>query len=78
MKEVEQRRPKFVEVFLELRITEEAVKLGYPSGAAYDIKNGFDFRIKADQARCWRKLEQLDPDVVVVCPPCDPFCQLQE
>ena len=65
-------RPKIAEVYSEPRITLEA---GTP--LAFDLKNGYDFNLPSDRNRCFRRLVQEDPDVLVVCPPCGPFSPLQ-
>lgn len=70
--------PKFAEVYSEPRVTAEAHKQGHSTGGAYDIKTGYDFNQRSDRERCFRKLEEEDPDVLVLSPPCGPFSILQE
>ena len=70
--------PKIAEVYSTPRITAEASKQGLPTGGAYDLKNGYDLNLKSDQERCFRRLEEEDPDVLVISPPCGPFSRLQE
>lgn len=65
-------RPKIAEVYSEPRITLEA-----KAPLAFDLKNGYDFNLPSDRNRCFRRLVQEDPDVLVVCPPCGPFSPLQ-
>ena len=46
-------------------------------GAPFDLKNGYDFNKDVDRCRAWRKLKKERPDLLIVCPPCGPFSQLQ-
>ena len=78
MKLVEEKMPKIAEVYSEPRISQKAEEMGCPNGRAFDLKNGYDFSRRKDQLRCWQELEEYDPDVIVICPPCGPFSPLQE
>ena len=65
------------EVYSEPRVSNTAAKLGLGQGTSFDIKTGYDFRVPADRNRCFRKIVQEDPELLVVCPPCGPFSCLQ-
>lgn len=69
---------KVGEVYSMPRVSAEAQRLGGPPGCAFDIKNGFDLNKAYDKGRCFRELEQADPELLLVCPPCGPFSPLQE
>ena len=66
--------PKIAEVYSEPRIT---AAQGAQNPLAFDLKNGYDFRREGDRRRCFKRLKDEDPDVLVLCPPCGPFSQLQ-
>eukprot|EP00435_Cladocopium_sp_Y103_P031408 s420_g7.t4 len=68
---------KISEVFSEPRLAKMATKMGMEAGSSFDLKTGYDFRVKADKQRCWQQLEREDPDLLLVCPPCGPFSCLQ-
>ena len=65
------------EVYSPPRVSEVAQDQGHVSGGAFDLKTGFDLSLKKDRLRCWKELTAADPDLLVVCPPCDPFSILQ-
>ena len=71
------RQLRVAEVYSQPRLSKEAEEHGHV-GVSFDIKNGFDFSTARDRRRCWQQLRELDPDVVLVCPPCGPFSILQE
>ena len=60
------------------RVAEEAARLGHIAGGSFDKGTGYDFTCAQDRRRCWRELEEQDPDLLVLCPPCGPFSMLQE
>ncbi|CAK9096660.1 Retrovirus-related Pol polyprotein from transposon RE1 (Retro element 1) (AtRE1) [Includes: Protease RE1 [Durusdinium trenchii] len=66
--------PKIAEVYSEPRIT---AAQGASDPLTFDLKNGHDFRREGDRRRCFKRLKEEDPDVLVFCPPCGPFSQLQ-
>ena len=43
-----------------------------------DIKNGYDFDLAADRAKCWAAIEREKPTLVIGSPPCTLFSRLQE
>ena len=59
------------------RIVKEAVRQGLNGGGSYDVKTNFDLKNTADLAKMWKELEEDDPELVVLCPPCTPFSLLQ-
>ena len=65
------------EVYSRPRIAKEAQKQGLGEGTSFDLLTGYDLSKEQDQQACWKKLIEEDPDLVVVCPPCGPFSQLQ-
>ena len=71
------RQVKVSEVYSRPRISEKAAEEGLEQGSAFDLLTGYDFRKRTDRHRCWKKLKEEDPDLLVVCPPCGPFSRLQ-
>ena len=65
------------EVFSEPRVAPVAKELGLKQGSSIDLMNGFDLTQEKDRRRCWKRLSDEDPDLVVLCPPCGPFSALQ-
>ena len=65
------------EVYSVPRLSREAARQGLKEGTSFDIKTGFDFRKGSDRRRCWKVLQEEDPDLVLVCPPCGPFSAMQ-
>ena len=65
------------EVYSPPRIVKEAVRQGLSGGGSYDVKTNFDLKNTADLAKMWKELEEDDPELVVLCPPCTPFSLLQ-
>lgn len=65
------------EVYSEPRVSQMAMEKGMKGGTCFDLKTGFDLSTRRDRARAWKTLKEEDPDLVVVCPPCGPFSQMQ-
>ena len=65
------------ELYSEPRIAKEAQQQGMQAGTSIDLKTGFDLTKAGDRQRAWRKLKEEDPDLVMICPPCGPFSQMQ-
>ena len=65
------------EVFSAPRVAPIAKELGLKQGSSIDLMNGFDLTQEKDRRRCWKRLRDEDPDLVVLCPPCGPFSALQ-
>eukprot|EP00435_Cladocopium_sp_Y103_P052093 s859_g16.t1 len=65
------------ELYSQPRVAKQAAEEGMVSGSSYDLLTGFDLSTKQDRLRCWRRLQQESPDLLVICPPCGPFSPLQ-
>ena len=72
------RKMVVAEAYSMPRVTKLAQEMGHESAGAYDINNGFDFTTQADRRRCFEELVRMDPDVLLVSPPCGPFSIIQE
>ena len=72
------RKMVVAEAYSMPRVTKLVQEMGHESAGAYDINNGFDFTTKADRRRCFEELVRMDPDVLLVSPPCGPFSIIQE
>lgn len=57
------------EVFSPPRFATVAHQHGF-SARSYDLKNGFDFRSKADRDLVTKELDECPPELLVLCPPC--------
>lgn len=73
----EMRKLNVSEVYSEPRVAARAAHHGVHQGVSIDLKTGFDLRRRKDRQRCWNAIKKEDPDLLVVCPPCGPFSQLQ-
>ncbi len=73
----EMRRLSVSEVYSEPRVAARAERSGMSQGVSVDLKTGFDLRKHRDRQKCWAAIKKEDPDLLVVCPPCGPFSQLQ-
>lgn len=65
------------ELYSQPRVAAKAEEMGLAAGSSFDLKNGYDFNKNSDRYRAWRKLKRERPDLLIVCPPCGPFSQLQ-
>ena len=65
------------ELYSQPRVSAKAAEMGLQAGSSFDLKNGYDFNKDVDRCRAWRKLKKERPDLLIVCPPCGPFSQLQ-
>ena len=65
------------ELYSEPRIAKEATRQGLTAGTSIDLKTGFDLTKPGDRQRAWRRLKEEDPDLIMICPPCGPFSQMQ-
>ena len=65
------------EVFSPPRVSQLAEQRGQLDGGAFDLVTGYDLSTQADRRRCWRKLKEADPDIIIVSPPCSAFSILQ-
>ena len=57
------------EVFSPPRFAPIAKEFGF-AGLSFDLKNGFDFRKKADRDRVAKLLDERPPELLVLSPPC--------
>ena len=73
----EMRKLNVSEVYSEPRVAKRAKEHGMQQGISVDLKTGYDLRTRRDRQRCWDAVKKEDPDLLVVCPPCGPFSQLQ-
>ena len=77
-KETEALMVDIAEVYSPPRIAEAAEGQRMKKGGSYDLMTGFDLRRTEDLKRMWDELVRDDPELVVCCPPCTPFCMLQQ
>lgn len=77
-KETEALMVDIAEVYSPPRIAEAAEGQRMKKGGSYDLMTGFDLRRSEDLKRMWDELVRDDPELVVCCPPCTPFCLLQQ
>ena len=63
------------EIFSLPRVCKAAQQAGLKCGGSYDILNGWDLRVEGKRKELLRSLR---PRLLIVCPPCGPFSQLQE
>jgi len=66
------------EVFSLPRVCKAAQQAGLKCGGSYDILNGWDLRVEGKRKELREHLRTLRPRLLIVCPPCGPFSQLQE
>ena len=66
-----------VEAFSPPRVTEEAKKFGLRAGEAWDLTEGWDFRLESHRKAALKYQAEEGPLVVIGSPPCTPFSQLQ-
>ena len=70
--------PTIVEVFCPARFSEHAEKFGMVGRASFDLSSGWDWR-RADHRRSAEEIIDLvNPDLVLMCPPCGPLSPLQQ
>ena len=65
------------EVYSPPRVVPVAEKSGLKGGKSYDVLTGFDLRSEVDRRRMWKSLKADDPLLIILCPPCTPFCKMQ-
>ena len=66
------------EVFSPPRVSEVGEKKRFGRGTAFDLQTGWDLADPQQRKQMWRKLDEERPLLIVLCPPCGPFSQLQE
>ena len=65
------------EVFSPPRVCQVGKELGHVDGGSFDLKNGYDLLKRTHRKQVFRELQEADPDLLVICPPCGPFSILQ-
>lgn len=65
------------EVYSEPRVAKTAERFGMKAGTSFDLKTGFDLSTRTGRKRCWKQILLEDADLILVCPPCGPFSNLQ-
>ena len=75
---MEKAEIKISEVFSPPRIAELAHKRGMAQGTSFDLETGWNLERMEDRKRMWRRLEEEDPTLIILCPPCRAFSLLQE
>ena len=65
------------EVFSPPRVCQVAKKMGHVDGGSFDLKSGYDLSRQDHRRKVKRHLRQVNPDLLVICPPCGPFSVLQ-
>ena len=65
------------EVFSQPRVCRAAKAVGLACGESYDILTGFDLSQKSVRENVRAELQRIKPRLVVLCPPCGPYSQLQ-
>lgn len=68
----------FAEVFSPARFTAGATALGLAPGSAFDLRTGWKLSLPAERRRCWARLIEEQPALVVRSPLCGPLSTLAE
>eukprot|EP00435_Cladocopium_sp_Y103_P030018 s1428_g7.t1 len=69
--------PKILEVYSPPRVTKEAEKFGFTAGGALDLSTGWDFCKPSHQQAARRLVNELQPVLVILSPPCTTFSALR-
>ena len=67
----------FMEVYSLPRIAPAVCRLGLKVGPSLDLENGWDFRVVQRQGEAVRRVQELQPLVLMLSPPCTVFSQVQ-
>lgn len=62
--------PSCMEIFCPGRFGEKAQMFGLRGAKAFDLSMGWDWKRAVDRAAVWKCLEEEDPDIVIMSPPC--------
>ena len=66
------------EIFSMPRVCKAAKACGFTCGGSYDIQTGCDLSDAGKRSELREKLKRQKPKLLVICPPCGPFSQMQE
>ena len=69
--------PNILEVYSPPRVTKKAEKNGFTAGGALDLSTGWDFCKPSHQKAALRLVNELQPVLVVLSPPCTTFSALR-
>ncbi|CAE8689974.1 unnamed protein product, partial [Polarella glacialis] len=70
-------RDDIAELFCPPRLAAEARKRGLRASLSIDLVTGYDLRKVEDRKRATRELHDANPRLLLTCPPCSGFLQLQ-
>ena len=70
-------KPTMIEIFSPGRFQEACEKFGVTCRGSFDLSDGWDWRKIRCRARAEEAIELMDPDVLLICPPCGPLSKLQ-
>ena len=65
------------EVYSPPCVAREAAKMGFEPGESVDLLTGWDLSTTKDSRRMWRMLQEEQPMLIVLSPPCTAFSNLQ-
>ena len=69
--------PNILEVYSPPRVTKKAEKFGFTAGGALDLSTGWDFCKPSHQKAALRLVNELQPVLIVLSPPCTTFSALR-
>ncbi|CAK9013225.1 unnamed protein product [Durusdinium trenchii] len=73
----EPERPSVVEVFCPGRFAERAGDFGLKVIGSFDLSSGRDWKKASDRKKVWDLIEEEEPDLMILSPPCGPLSRLQ-
>ena len=71
-------RPSLVEVFSPGRFSEMAEGFGLVSRQSFDLSDGWDWRKPIHRRRAEQMIDMIQPDLLIMTPPCGPLSRLQQ
>ena len=75
--QAEPERPSVVEVFCPGRFAERAGDFGLKVIGSFDLSSGWDWKKASDRKKVWDLIEDQEPDLMILSPPCGPLSRLQ-
>ena len=75
--QAEPERPSVVEVFCPGRFAERAGDFGLKVIGSFDLSSGWDWKKASDRKKVWDLIEEEEPDLMILSPPCGPLSRLQ-